>query len=689
MLRGGRVVTLISVLTALAAPALGGGVAGADSPPLVERPAISGPITLASVTADGMKGNGSSARAEISSSGEVVAFDTQADNLDAGDTDRVTDVYVKNLVTGTLTLASTSDSGDKGNDDSFGASLSTEGSLVAFSSQANSLDPADPLDGIDDIYVKDLTTGGITLASTSDTGVKGNAASEEPTLSRSGDRVGFWSRSFNLDPADTDVVYDAYVKDLTTDDITLASTTRGGVKGDKDVFDPALSPSGTRLVFATASDNLNAADSDVFYDVYVKVLGSGKLILASTNDGGVKGDFNATEPSISAKGTKVAFASDSTNLDPAASGLSDQIYVKNLTTGDISLVSTSDDGVAANGLSEAPALSPDGRRVVFESFATNLDPADPDSDPDLFLKDLVTGDISLVTTSSNGVKGAEQPQADPLWPSISGKGRLVAFHTEMSNLDPGDPDDDADVFVKEPILCTTIGTPGNDVMTGTHGDDVLCGRDGIDIIDGKGGDDVLFGEDDDDILLGGPGSDRMDGGSGSDSVDYTDSEAAISIELSAGTGVGGDADGDQLAALEAVVGTPFDDTLTGDALDDFLVGGGGADVLSGGAGVDEVNYFSSPAGVTINLAKETASGGDADGDVLSKIENVAGSDLGDKLTGNGQANLLQGLDGDDTLTGKDGDDTLLGQAGIDTFDGGDGTDTCDAVAGESATECEP
>ena len=360
--------------------------------------------------------------------------------------------------------------------------------------------------------------------------------------------------------------------------------------------------------------------------------------------------------------------------------------MKDLTTGELTLASTNDAGVKANGPSEFAALSPNGKRVAFTSKANNLDPSDPTTDWDLYVKDLTTGDLSLVNTSSLGENG--EGDTGELPSSVSGEGARVAF-ASASQLDPGDTDGFADVYVKDPIMCTILGTPGDDVLTGTRKDDVLCGRSGIDVIDGKGGDDVVFGEGDDDIVIGGKGSDRLDGGAGTDTVDYSTSDAAVTVDLSTGSGSGGSADGDQLAGIEAVEGSPFDDTLTGDDADNFFVGGAGADVIDGGGGTDLANYFSSAAGVTVNLDKGIVSGGDAAGDVLTAIENLAGSAFDDVLTGDDDANLLIGGDGDDTLKGKGGDDTLQGLGGTDTFDGGGGTDSCDNVAGESATQCEP
>ncbi len=112
----------------------------------------------------------------------TVAFTSEATNLDPADTDIISDVYVKDLASGELTLVSTSDSGVKGNGSSFAPSLSADGSTVAFNSEATNLDPADT-DDITDIYVKDLTTGEVMLVSTSDTGVKGNGVSFRSSLS--------------------------------------------------------------------------------------------------------------------------------------------------------------------------------------------------------------------------------------------------------------------------------------------------------------------------------------------------------------------------------------------------------------------------------------------------------------------------------------------------------------------------
>ncbi len=117
-------------------------------------------------------------------------------------------------------------------------------------------------------------------------------------------------------------------------------------------------------------------------------------------------------------------------------------------------------------------------------------------------------------------------------------------------------------------------------------------------------------------------------------------------------------------------------TLTGTGAPEVLASGEGADTISGGAGGgDTIDYSNSEAGVTVNLATNTASGGYATGDVISGLENIIGSDFIDTLTGDASANKLSGLGGNDTLTGGGGNDTITGGQGDDTVDVNLGNDT--------------
>lgn len=137
-----------------------------------------------------------------------------------------------------------------------------------------------------------------------------------------------------------------------------------------------------------------------------------------------------------------------------------------------------------------------------------------------------------------------------------------------------------------------------------------------------------------------------------------------------------------LGDWDALFGLDGDDTLDGGWGNDLLVGGMGADKLIGGPHEDTISYYTSTAGVTINLSDHTAQGGDADGDTFGEdIEHVTGSDWDDVLTGNARANSLRGLGGDDELNGGRGSDYLDGGRGDDTLDGGTGRNTLKGGAG--------
>jgi Ca2+-binding RTX toxin-like protein len=211
-------------------------------------------------------------------------------------------------------------------------------------------------------------------------------------------------------------------------------------------------------------------------------------------------------------------------------------------------------------------------------------------------------------------------------------------------------------------------------ITGSQGNDTLSGTAGANILAGWGGND---------LLRGGAGADRLDGGAGTDTATYYASAVGVTVDLAAGTGLGGDAQGDTLFGIENVTGSNLgNDTLIGTAGvnilagwggDDVLRGGGGADKLDGGTGTDTASWYTSAAGVTVNLAAGTTGGGGAQGDTLVGIENLTGSNQGnDSLVGNAGAN---------TLSGWSGDDVLRGGAGADRLDGGTGSDTASYYTG--------
>jgi Ca2+-binding RTX toxin-like protein len=195
--------------------------------------------------------------------------------------------------------------------------------------------------------------------------------------------------------------------------------------------------------------------------------------------------------------------------------------------------------------------------------------------------------------------------------------------------------------------------------TGGAGTDTLTD---FESLSGSTFDDNLSGTAGDNWFMGWTGDDSIDGGLGSDTVDYTEAPAGVVVDLLAGSASGGDGT-DDLDGIENVIGSSFDDTISGDA---------GDNELEGGDGVDMVSYQLSSAAVIVDLNSGVATG---DGtDLLSGFESVKGTTKADTIYGDGGKNKLQGASGNDTVNGRGGADTIGGSDGNDTLRGSDGKD---------------
>ena len=253
---------------------------------------------------------------------------------------------------------------------------------------------------------------------------------------------------------------------------------------------------------------------------------------------------------------------------------------------------------------------------------------------------------------------------------------------------------------------SVLGGGGNDTLWGGVGNDTLGGDAGNDSLLGGNGNDSLLGGIGNDILNGQAGVDTLAGGAGDDLFIYdgtadtlveavgegTDRvNSSVSFTLALGnniedvtlTGTAADATGNELnnrltgnASANRLAGRAGNDTLLGGVGADTLLGGAGNDSLNGGTEIDTASYADAAAAVTVSLgltvAQNTLGAGT---DILTAMENLAGSAFNDTLTGSVAANILSGGGGNDSLNGGDGNDTLFGEAGNDTLNGQVGTDS--------------
>lgn len=406
--------------------------------------AASGDLTLASTSDTGVKGDwGAGDHAPLSGDGWTVAFESAATNLGEGDTDMVQDLYVKDLRTGALTLASTSDLGVKGNSSSFGIAVSTDGSTVAFYTYSTNLGEGDTSPDCD-AYVKDLVSGALTLATPGN--ITTQCSIDPLALSSDGSKVAYYDSAFDI-----------FVKDLATGTLTLVSSSDTGVEGNAGSFLPSLSADGSTVAFLTSSTNLGEGDTSNDDDIYVKDLTTGSLTLASTSATGAKGNGGVNgiaQLELSAAGTHVAFSTRSTDFDEGDTDTAFDLYVKDLTTGALTLASTSDTGSKGDANSIVRSVSADGSRVAFVSPSTNFGEGDTDTDLDIYVKDLTTGALTLASSSDAGVKGND----DNFGGSLSADGSKVSFMSQATNLGEGDTDSRLDVYVKELPGSSTPGS---------------------------------------------------------------------------------------------------------------------------------------------------------------------------------------------------------------------------------------
>ncbi len=394
----------------------------------------------------------------LSADGTKVAFVSWFDRLVPDDTNSASDVFVRDLVTGAVTRASTTSAGAQSSaapgapraesPDFYEAdrlrrqapqpALSAAGGRVAFLSDAPDLVPGDT-NGEVDVFVKDLGTGEIVRASTTADGTQAHGSDilerretnratrhcgakirsiRRVALSADGRTVAFLSSAHDLVPGDTNGCPDVFVKDLRTGKLTRASTTAAGrqfgpgAAGDS----VALSADGSTVAFTSLAGSLVPGLLKHKYSLYVKKLGTGALTRT------VAGTGSAFDPSLSADGTKVAFSSQTGTFDPKDRNKSSDVFFEDLRTRTVTRVSLTARGTELKYGASSPLLSPDGTVVAFSSGDPAI-PEDTNGTWDLFARDLRTGTVTRRSTAGDGAQFRQGTHGA----SVSNGGKVVAF----------------------------------------------------------------------------------------------------------------------------------------------------------------------------------------------------------------------------------------------------------------------
>jgi Tol biopolymer transport system component len=408
----------------------------------------------ASVDSSGAQAAGTSSGASLSADGRFVVFSSDATNLVAGDHNLSSDMFVRDRVTGVTSLVSTDANGTQADDASFSFSLdaiSDDGRFVGFTSDATNLVPGTI--GLDDrAYVKDLQTGAIDLVSVDSAGNEADLTSDLDAISADGRFAVFDSLASNLVAGDTNNAFDVFIHDRQTGTTECLSLDATGVPGDSDSEFGVVSADGRFVAFRSLADDLVSGDTNGAWDIFVRDRQNGTTERVSVASSGAAANGDSNNPSMSANGRFVAFESAASNLVAGDTNGALDVFVHDRQTGTTERVSVASGGAEGDDDSERPCLSADGARVAFTSVAADLVAGDGNGWPDVFVHDRSTGVTERTSVDAAG-GDADAPSFDG---AISADGRFVGFVSFADDLVSGDTNADEDVFVRGPWLTLEV-----------------------------------------------------------------------------------------------------------------------------------------------------------------------------------------------------------------------------------------
>lgn len=739
-------------------------------------------VTFANTNQQGEQVDQYSSKTALSQDGNTLVFSTTAKNYGiVGKDIYFSQVYAKNLTTGEIKLVSSDSNGNMYNDAGFSIglvyphSVSANGNLVAFVSKSSNL--TNNPNGHNHVYIKNLTTGKLTLISKNEQGEHANAHSQAVKISADGKKVVFLSNANNLVDNDSNNSQDLFIKDLATGKIERVNTNTDGIQGNASVSQFALSADGSKVVFSSKASNLVAGDTNGVEDIFVKDLTTGKITRVSTNANGEQANGESYRLDITPDGTKVVFESEASNLTKNGNSTS-SIYLKDLTTGEVAQVSS-------DKMSVTPTISADGSRIAFSSMVRG----ENGYEWNVYVKDMATGETTLVSRTLEGNASSAYSGGAV----ISASGKQVFFTSDDSKLVSNDTNNTTEIFKAElnsndqdtvissinftlpknvenlTLAGNAITAKGNDLANYIYGNEknnVLEGKKGNDYLNGQGGNDTyIFSKGDGrDVYLDERGNNSIvftdvkstddwklvGGKKGSISFEYGDGDAINMVYFASqanarpatfkfSDGVVYTADEllqkagkivftDTEAGGNYIIGSKYNDTLKGLDGNDILIGQKGNDRLEGGEGDDTYQFskgdgydvyvdhsgnnvikFTDVKSTEIHLSEFTNGNlfleyGKNSGITIPKFFNnevtgyrptrfefsdgvvLSASDmmsLGKTVYGDEQNQTLNGTQKSDVLLGYGGDDHLFGLNGSDALDGGKGNDT---MAGGTGTD---
>jgi Tol biopolymer transport system component len=463
-------------------------------------------------------GNGDSLSRQVSSDGRFILFSSLANDLVTNDNGYLgLDVFLRDRLCNATILVSANFNGTGGGDGhSLAGQVSTNGRYALFESDASNLLPGDT-NGVSDVFVRDLQLATNILVSVAVDGGWGNGASTKAVMTPDGRWVAFVSSATNLVSGDTNGIPDLFVRDLTNG--TIAWVTAGATDANAIVSSPAISPDGRYVAFfSTAKSLVAGVPADTKGEIYLYDSLLNKMAWASTNAAGTAlvvlnlTNMPSYHPALSDDGRYMAFKTGWTNgtVSPSGSGvaaaivffydmvsqsatilstnafppwsLSDDVYGPEMTpdgrfvafvereaivttnfssvrlwdrqTGTNVIVSVSPNGLwPTNTTSHTPAVSRDGRFVTFLSDATNLVGNAVSNGLHIYRRDLQASTTVLVDVDTNGVGSTDQFGTIPF---MSAGGAYVVYSSLDGGFVNSDNNKASDVFLWDATTGTNV-----------------------------------------------------------------------------------------------------------------------------------------------------------------------------------------------------------------------------------------
>lgn len=498
----------------------------------IELPSTVLSVVRASSTAGNTQARGGdSSHIQFFEDGQRVIFESASTNLVANDTNQYNDIFVKNLVTGSISrINTTSNNAQALGGDSSEARVSINGNYVAFTSLASNIVGSDT-NNASDIFLKNLLTNQTTRVSTNATGIEANGNSKQADLSSDATKILFTSSATNLLADDTNTFDDIFYKDITTGVIKNLSVNSSGIQSNGDSWGARFSSDGTRVVFVSNANNLMVGDTNNVSDIFIKDISTQEVVRVNVTKLGQQANKSSDGAVFSRDGTKVLFTSEADNLVDGDTNAVRDVFVKDLITDDLIRVTVNKAGEQANGVSYNAQFSPDGRQVVFSSLASNLVDGDVNGVVDVFVKDLDTGLVTLISRNDSGEQGNALSAGDVVF---SSDGTKVAFDSLANNLVVDDSNVVRDVFVAN----LAYDNGGVDDVRASVSYTLSAGIEnisllGLDSLDATGNnlDNIITGNSGNNVLKGMSGNDTLYGGVGSDTAVYAKSISDYAINV--------------------------------------------------------------------------------------------------------------------------------------------------------------